>query len=132
MENLSGTLDREALDRVAPVLGDEARQARMHELRREILALAGEYAILQTAPPVFVAGQTPLNFAGRVYDDREMVNLVGASLDFWLTAGRCAHQLERRLARYVGVEHCLLVNSGFQPISWPLPRSAPTGSATAA
>jgi len=41
-----------------------------------------------------------------------MVNLVGASLDFWLTAGRCAHQLERRLARYVGVEHCLLVNSG--------------------
>jgi CDP-6-deoxy-D-xylo-4-hexulose-3-dehydrase len=112
MENLSGTLDREALDRVAPALGDEARQARMHELRREILALAGEYAILQTAPPVFVAGQTPLNFAGRVYDDREMVNLVGASLDFWLTAGRCAHQLERRLARYVGVEHCLLVNSG--------------------
>jgi len=50
MENLSGTLDREALDRVAPALGDEARQARMHELRREILALAGEYAILQTAP----------------------------------------------------------------------------------
>ena len=85
----------------------------MHELRREILALAGEYAILQTAPPVFVAGQTPLNFAGRVYDDREMVTLWGPQL------GLLAHQrtflptARARLASYVGVADCLLVNSGF-------------------
>jgi hypothetical protein len=29
-------------------------------------------------------------YAGRVYDEKEMANLIDASLDFWLTAGRYA------------------------------------------
>jgi CDP-6-deoxy-D-xylo-4-hexulose-3-dehydrase len=49
---------------------------------------------------------------GRVYDHRELFNLVDSSLDFWLTAGRYARRFERGLARFLGVKHCVLVNSG--------------------
>ena len=41
-----------------------------------------------------------------------MENLVDASLDFWLTAGRYAAQFEAGLARFIGVRHCSLTNSG--------------------
>ena len=33
-----------------------------------------------------------IQYAGRVYDEKEMVNLVDSSLDFWLTAGRYAEK----------------------------------------
>jgi len=60
----------------------------------------------------FIPGQSRINVAGRVYDDKEMVNLIDASLDFWLTAGRYASEFEQKLAQYVGVKYCLLTNSG--------------------
>jgi CDP-6-deoxy-D-xylo-4-hexulose-3-dehydrase len=47
-----------------------------------------------------------------VFDDQELVHLVDASLDFWLTTGRYAAEFEQRFAEWMGVKHCLLVNSG--------------------
>lgn len=41
-----------------------------------------------------------------------MINLVDASLDFWLTAGKYAQQFEKELAQFLGVNYCLLTNSG--------------------
>lgn len=54
----------------------------------------------------------PIRYAGRVYDAAEMTNLVDASLEFWLTAGRYTREFERRLADYLGVRFCALTNSG--------------------
>ena len=51
-------------------------------------------------------------YAGRVFDEREVTNLIDASLDFWLTTGRYAERFEREFAAYLGVQHCSLVNSG--------------------
>ncbi len=51
-------------------------------------------------------------YASRVYDEQEMCNLVDASLDFWLTAGRYAEEFERKFAEYLGIRFCSLVNSG--------------------
>ena len=51
-------------------------------------------------------------YAGRVYDEREMVNLVDAALEFWLTAGRYTTAFETEFARFLGVDTCLMVNSG--------------------
>ncbi len=51
-------------------------------------------------------------FARRVFDENELVNLVDASLDFWLTAGRYADQFEKRFSKLMDLKHCLLVNSG--------------------
>ena len=51
-------------------------------------------------------------YAGRVYDSDEMVNLVDASLEFWLTSGRYVDEFERRFGEYLGVPFVSLVNSG--------------------
>jgi CDP-6-deoxy-D-xylo-4-hexulose-3-dehydrase len=60
----------------------------------------------------FIPGQSLINYAGRIYDDREMINLVDASLDFWLTAGRYAREFEQKLADFLKVKYTLLTNSG--------------------
>jgi len=60
----------------------------------------------------FIPGKTMINYSGRVYDEKELVNLVDASLDFWLTSGRYAEEFERKLARFLGVKYCMLTNSG--------------------
>lgn len=51
-------------------------------------------------------------YAGRVFDEKEIVNLVNASLEFWLTTGRYCDNFEKELSRYLRVEHCSLTNSG--------------------
>jgi CDP-6-deoxy-D-xylo-4-hexulose-3-dehydrase len=53
-----------------------------------------------------------VNYAGRVFDSDEMLCLVDASLDFFLTAGRYAKQFETDFAKYLGLSNALLVNSG--------------------
>ena len=53
-----------------------------------------------------------INYAGRVYDEEELRNLVDAALDFWLTAGLYTEKFEQGLADYLGVPFCSMVNSG--------------------
>lgn len=84
-------------------------------LKAEILEKVAEYCRLAHASArdaPFVPGKTRVNYAGRVFDEREMVNLVDASLDFWLTYGDWSRAFERRFADYLGVRWALLVNSG--------------------
>jgi CDP-6-deoxy-D-xylo-4-hexulose-3-dehydrase len=81
-------------------------------LRAEILEKVGAYARRRWTPQPYVPGKTPAPYAGRVFDEDEVVSLVDASLDFWLTSGRFCRQLEKGLAEFVGVEECRLVNSG--------------------
>lgn len=59
----------------------------------------------------FTAGER-ITYAGRVYDQQEMINLVDSALDFWLTAGPYAERFERELSQYLQVPFCSLVNSG--------------------
>jgi len=60
----------------------------------------------------FIEGKSRVNYAGRVFDENEMVNLVDSSLDFWLTYGKYSKEFENKLANYLGVRWSLLVNSG--------------------
>lgn len=53
-----------------------------------------------------------INYAGRVYDENEMINLVKASLDFWLTSGEYTKEFEQKLANTVGSKWAFFVNSG--------------------
>ncbi|MGN1324865.1 MAG: lipopolysaccharide biosynthesis protein RfbH [Candidatus Spyradenecus sp.] len=84
-------------------------------LKAEILAKTAEYYRLVHAPKrtePFVPGQTRVNYAGRVFDEAEMTNLVDAALDFWLTYGKWSQRFEEALAKYLGTRFALLVNSG--------------------
>ena len=51
-------------------------------------------------------------YSGRVYDHDEMMNLVDASLDFWLTSGRYTEEFEKCLSEYLSIKYCSFVNSG--------------------
>lgn len=53
-----------------------------------------------------------ISYSGRVYNSDEMVNLVDAALEFWLTQGRYTDEFEKGFADYMGVKYCSLVNSG--------------------
>lgn len=53
-----------------------------------------------------------ISYASRVYDEREMVNLADSMLEFWLTSGRFTDEFEAKLAKYLGLPYCSLVNSG--------------------
>ncbi len=86
--------------------------ARADELRERIQALVREYAAVAHAPAPFVPGQSRVPYAGRVFDAREIVSLVGASLDFWLTAGPHAEQFEKAMRGFFRAVAFLLVNSG--------------------
>ena len=86
-----------------------------NDLKTDILAKVAEYYRLVHAPKQeasFQAGMSRVQYAGRVFDEREMVNLVDASLDFWLTAGRFAETFSGQLEDYYDVSDVILVNSG--------------------
>jgi len=81
------------------------------EARKQILDMVEEYYLRYHQKPAYKIGDR-INYAARVYDQRELKNLVDSALDFWLTAGRYAEQFERTFASYLGVQYCSLVNSG--------------------
>lgn len=87
--------------------------SKKEELKRQILQLTREYYNeVHKTSKVFEPGKSFVNYGGRYFNDEEMVNLVDSSLDFWLTAGPWAHKFETRLAKWLGVKHCALTNSG--------------------
>ncbi len=81
-------------------------------LRERIRALVAEYYRAAHAARPFVPGRTRVQYGGRVFDERELIAVVEAGLDFWLTAGPRAEAFERGLAGYLGTGNVLAVNSG--------------------
>lgn len=83
-------------------------------LKQDILNKVKEYYKLYhvNKQTQFIEGKTKINYAGRVFDEKEMENLVDSSLDFWLTAGKYTEQFEKNLANFLGVKWTFLVNSG--------------------
>ena len=81
------------------------------QARDNILALVEEYAKVFHAKKEYKEGDR-IPYASRVYDSAEMVNLVDSALEFWLTSGRYTEEFETKLAEYLGVKYCSLVNSG--------------------
>jgi CDP-4-dehydro-6-deoxyglucose reductase, E1 len=89
------------------------RESDAAALRREILAKVREYHSLAFPPKgAFVPDETSVPYAGRVFDEQEMANLVDSALDFWLTYGRYSRSFEQGLGAYLGVKYAYLVNSG--------------------
>ena len=82
------------------------------QAREEILTAVKAYCDrFHNKKEPFKEGQR-IPYASRVYDNREMTNLVDSALEFWLTSGRYTEEFEKKLGEYLGVRHCCLVNSG--------------------
>ncbi len=80
--------------------------------REEILQLVKEFYQEEAAKKEKYKEGDYIHYASRVYDERELVNLVDSSLDFWLTAGRYVDAFEKSFAKFLGVRFALATTSG--------------------
>ena len=85
------------------------------QARQKIKELVAQYYRDFKAPAESKADFRPgdrVSYASRVYDEKEMMSLADAMLDFWLTAGRFCEEFEKSFAEWIGVKYAHLVNSG--------------------
>lgn len=82
------------------------------DIRSQIVELVEKFAAEKYAPKDFIPGESTIPVSGKVLGKEEIVNMVEASLDGWLTTGRFNDKFEKKLAEFLGVKHCLSVNSG--------------------
>ena len=85
--------------------------AKGKEIRAQILTLVKDYYNAEHIRPEYKEGD-PIPYGGRIYDEKEMQNLVSSSLDFWLTTGPWSDKFEKDFSEFIGVKHCSIVNSG--------------------
>ena len=81
------------------------------EANKEILNSVAEYYKKYMVKPEYKDGDR-ISYASRVFDEKEMMNLVDSALEFWLTSGRYTDQFEKQLGEYLGTPFVSLVNSG--------------------
>lgn len=81
-------------------------------LRQQVLDAAKRYYEAVHKPKKEFAPGDRISYGGRVFDEKEILNLVNSSLDFWLTTGPYAEQFEKEFAAFLGVKYCSLTNSG--------------------
>jgi CDP-6-deoxy-D-xylo-4-hexulose-3-dehydrase len=81
-------------------------------IRKKIADLVDQYAAIEYAPKMFIAGETVVPPAGKVIGANELKMMVEASLDGWLTTGRFNDAFEKRLGEYLGVPYVLTTSSG--------------------
>ncbi len=82
------------------------------EARAQIKSLVADYYhSYQKKNRPFRPGER-ISYASRVFDEKEMLGLADAMLDFWLTAGRFCEEFEQKFAEWAGISYAHLTNSG--------------------
>lgn len=89
-------------------MGKDAEDA----VRTEILKKVKELHTLKKSKEKFIPEKTKVNYAGRVYDEKEMTAVVDSCLDFWLTLGEQGKKFCSDFSKYLGMKHVLVTNSG--------------------
>lgn len=83
----------------------------MENKRKEIIELSKEY-MREKQKRNLVPGKDYIAASGKCVDEDDLANLIDASLDMWLTSGRYGDKFEKEFAKFLGIKHCALVNSG--------------------
>ena len=60
----------------------------------------------------FAPGKSMVPVSGKVFDEKELINMVDAVMEGWWTEGKYAAKFEKRLANFLGLNFCVAVNSG--------------------
>jgi CDP-6-deoxy-D-xylo-4-hexulose-3-dehydrase len=81
-------------------------------LRKQISIMVKKFADETYKKNIFQPGVTPIPVSGKVLDSFELINMVEASLDGWLTSGRFNEAFEKKLSQYLGVKYLATTNSG--------------------
>ncbi len=81
-------------------------------LNKELTGLITKHYVENLKNRKFTPGKDVVRYAGRVFDENELIKLVEASMDFWLTEGRFAEEFSEKIADFLGVSNVILTNSG--------------------
>ena len=84
----------------------------MDNLRGEIIKLSRKYFEEKQKSSIIIPGVSYIPASGKVVDSSDLANIIDASLDMWLTAGRYADKFEKEFSKFIGLKYCALVNSG--------------------
>ena len=82
------------------------------ELEDQIYDLTKEYYQEVHSKREFIPGKTKVGYAGRVFDQNDMINGIQSILDYWLTSGPYTEKFEKIMKEYFNSSRALLVNSG--------------------
>ena len=80
-------------------------------IREKIKSLAEDYCSAKAQEEIQVAGRY-VPASGKSIGVEELRNMLDASLDMWLTAGRFNDEFEQDLSKKLGVRYVLTTNSG--------------------
>ncbi len=87
----------------------ELEKEKYDKILRELVKHSAQLYLRNTKS---VAARKYIPASGKVIGEAELDNMIEASLDMWLTAGRFNFQFEKEFAKFLGVRHALTVNSG--------------------
>lgn len=90
----------------------DSRSAEADQVWAEIQARVAEFYRLYHADRSAQPGEDMLQYAGRVFDERELINGVEAMLEFQLTGGHFEREFAAGLRALLDRRDVLLVNSG--------------------
>jgi len=90
------------------------RKGKIDEILRIFATIAAKvhFESVHKTPLSFIPGKSRINYAGRVYDEKEITSLIDSALDFWLTAGRFEKEFTSKLSDFLGIKHVITTNSG--------------------
>ncbi|HIE18460.1 TPA: lipopolysaccharide biosynthesis protein RfbH, partial [Candidatus Bathyarchaeota archaeon] len=81
-------------------------------LRDEIFKLVKRIYDLRSATDKFSPSVDMVRYAGAVYNDEEIKNMINAILDGWFGVSKYARRFESRFSRFLGVKRTIITNSG--------------------
>jgi len=82
------------------------------EIKKKILDLVSDYSKISFSKKNFLQGISEVPVSGKVIGSLELQNMVEASLDGVLSAGRFNKQFEEKLSNFLQIKFLLTVNSG--------------------
>jgi len=81
-------------------------------LRGEIFKVVEKIFKLRSTSDTFSPGVDMIRYAGAVYDDEEIKNMINAILDGWFGVSKYARRFESEFSRFLGVKRTIITNSG--------------------
>ena len=88
------------------------RKIKLLNLQDNIMNLVEEYYNTRFSDNVFVPGVSEVPVSGKVFNEKELKNLIQSSLDFWLTDGEYSETFSDLMSDFLSIKHVRLVNSG--------------------
>ena len=85
----------------------------LENIENQIIELTKSYFDLkQSSENSFVPSISAVPVSGKVLDSEDISNMVSSSLEGWLTSGDFTDKFQDSIRNFLGVRHCLFVNSG--------------------